>query len=113
MGWGLFIYSVCLFSDTTTPPAWSRPALDALLALNIDIGMDVISIRLEMWNWGIGLKEEFVGVRYRNFWAWFWVVVSFSITLRLLRALLYGRTRKWLPPIGAIFGGIAGVLVTK
>ncbi|THB77192.1 MAG: carotenoid biosynthesis protein [Desulfobulbaceae bacterium] len=113
MAWGLIIYSVMLFSDSSSLPGIFRPFLDGLVALNIDFGIDVIAIRMDMWHWGIGLEDEFFGVRYGNFWAWFWVVVSFSATYRML--LVYDRARKWswLPAIGAIMGGLYGVVLTN
>ena len=84
VAWGVIIYSARHFSDSTDLPAWARPILDGLLALNIDLAMDTIAIRLGMWNWGVSLQRGFFGVPYANFWAWFWVVVSFSAAIRLL-----------------------------
>lgn len=112
VAWGTIIYSVRAFSDSTDLPEWARPVLDALLALNIDLSMDAIAIRLGMWDWGRGLDYQYFGVPYNNFWAWFWVVFSFSLSLRLLSGLpgLWGR---WLSPAGAIVFGAAGVLITN
>lgn len=114
MAWGLVIYSVCRFSDNSRMPAWCRPLLDGLLALNIDFGIDIIAVRLGMWNWGIGLDEEFYGVRFGNFWAWFWVVVCFSACYRLGRGFLRpGWQQHWLAPLAGFIGGLGGVLVTN
>ncbi len=112
VAWGTIIYSVRAFSDSTNLPEWSRPVLDALLALNIDLSMDAIAIRLGMWDWGKGLDYQYFGVPYNNFWAWFWVVFSFSLSLRLL-SKLPGFWGRWLSPAGAVIGGTAGVLVTN
>ncbi|MBI5715761.1 MAG: carotenoid biosynthesis protein, partial [Chloroflexi bacterium] len=73
VAWGSIIYSAMLFSDATTLSYWERPVLDGLLALNIDLAMDAIAIRLGMWDWGRGLSFQYFGVPYANFWAWFWV----------------------------------------
>lgn len=112
VAWGTIIYSVRSFSDKTDLPEWARPVLDGLMALNIDLSVDAVAIRLGMWDWGKGLDYQYFGVPYNNFWAWFWVVFSFSASLRLLSKLpgLWGR---WFSPAGAILCGTAGVLITN
>ncbi|MEN8242786.1 MAG: carotenoid biosynthesis protein, partial [Chloroflexota bacterium] len=111
-GWGVIMYSANLFSNATNLPEWARPVLDGLLALNIDLAMDAVAIRLEMWDWGMGLHSQFYGVPYANFWAWFWVVVSFSAGVHWLSSRLQGHWRL-LAPIGAVLIGLAGVLCTN
>ncbi|MDW5551016.1 carotenoid biosynthesis protein [Methanosarcina sp.] len=112
MAWGTIIYSVRSFSDKTSLPEWARPVLDGLMGLNMDLSMDAIAIRLGMWNWGKGFDYQYFGVPYNNFWAWFWVVFSFSASLRLLSKLpgIWGR---WFSPAGAIICGTTGVLITN
>ncbi|MCP4425859.1 MAG: carotenoid biosynthesis protein [Chloroflexi bacterium] len=112
VSWGLIIYSARLFSDATTLPEWARPVLDALLALNIDLAMDAVAIRLGMWDWGQGLGYEYFGVPWANFWAWFWVVFSFSASIRLLTRPQnwFGR---WLAPLLAIVFGALSVVGTN
>jgi uncharacterized membrane protein len=112
VAWGIIIYSVRAFSDSTGLPELARPVLDGLLALSIDLSMDAIAIRLGMWDWGRGFDYQYFGVPYNNFWAWFWVVFSFSLSLRLL-SRLPGFWGRWLSPAGAIIGGTAGVLITN
>jgi hypothetical protein len=112
IGWGMIIYSTQLVSDASNLPLWARPVLDGLLALNIDLAMDAIAIRLGMWDWGRGLNYEYFGVPYANFWAWFWVVFSFSLSLRILERLP-GWIGCWLAPFGAIVLGTVGVLGTN
>ncbi len=112
VGWGVIIYSVRLFSDATNLPWGARPALDGLLALNIDLAMDAIAIRLGMWDWGQGFEFQYFGVPWANFWAWFWVVFSFSMGLRLVRRLPDPMGR-WLAPMGGLFVGLAGVIGTN
>ena len=109
VGWGVIIYSVRLFSDASSLPEWARPILDGLLALNIDLAMDALAIRLGMWDWGQGLQSQYFGVPYANFWAWFWVVFSFSLGLRALArpATWAGR---WLGPLGAIVLGVVNII---
>ena len=112
VGWGVIIYSVRLFSDSTNLSVWVRPILAGLLALNIDLAVDTVAIRLGMWNWGMGFEREYFGVPFANFWAWFWVVFSFSMALRLF-GFMTRPFKQWLAPLGAIFGGALGVLGTN
>jgi uncharacterized membrane protein len=112
MAWSCIIYSAMEFSDGSNLPYWTRPILDGLLALNIDLALDTIAIRLGFWDWGQGLKFQYFGVPYANFWAWFWVVAFFSLGYRLLshRADWVGT---WLSPFLALTIGLVGVLGTN
>ena len=109
VGWGVIIYSARLFSDATSLPEWARPVLDGLLALTIDLAMDAVAIRLGMWDWGRGRQDQYFGVPYANFWAWFWVVFNFSMGLRSFAhpATWVGR---WLAPGGAIILGLVNLI---
>ena len=84
VAWSCIIYSAMEFSDASSLPYWARPILDGLLALNIDLALDAVAIRLGFWSWGQGLKFQYFGVPYANFWAWVLVVFSFSLGYRLL-----------------------------
>jgi hypothetical protein len=109
VAWGVIIYTARLFSDSTSLPEWARPVLDGLLALNIDLSMDAIAIRLGFWQWGIGSNQQYFGVPFGNFWAWFWVVFFFSAGLRLLtrwNIFLSSLTT----PLGAVVIGVAGIV---
>jgi hypothetical protein len=112
VAWGCIIYSARLFSDASSLPWLARPILDGLLALNIDLSMDAIAIRLGMWDWGLGMQAQYFGVPWANFWAWFWVVCSFSLGLRLFSRFT-GRLGSWLAPLGGVLVGLAGVLGTN
>jgi len=46
VAWSCILYSVMEFSDASSLPYWTRPVLDGLLALNIDLALDAIAIRL-------------------------------------------------------------------
>ena len=109
VGWGVIIYSARVFSDATNLPEWVRPLLDGLLALNIDLAMDALAIRLGLWDWGHGLAWQFFGVPFANFWAWFWVVFSFSVGIRAL-ARPSSWAGRWLGPLGAILLGLTDLL---
>jgi hypothetical protein len=109
VAWGVIIYSARQFSDATSLPEWARPVLDGLLALNIDLSMDAIAIRLGFWHWGIGINQQYFGVPYGNFWAWFWVVFFFSTGLRLLIQGKYFLS-SITTPLGAVVVGVAGIV---
>jgi hypothetical protein len=109
VAWSCIIYSSMEFSNASTVPYWARPVLDGLLALNIDLALDTVAIRFGFWDWGQGLKFQFFGVPYANFWAWFWVVFSFSLGYRLL-AHREDWAVKWLSPLMALIVGLGGVM---
>jgi hypothetical protein len=112
VAWSCIIYSAMEFSDASTVPYWARPILDGLLALNIDLALDAVAIRLGFWDWGQGLKFQYFGVPYANFWAWFWVVFSFSLGYRLL-AHREDWVVRWLSPLIALIVGLGGVFGTN
>lgn len=112
VAWGCILYSVMEFSNGSSLPYFARPILDGLLALNIDLSLDAVAIRFGFWDWGQGLKFQYFGVPYGNFWAWFWVIFFFSLGYRL-----FARRNDWIgvwvsPPLGFVIG-LAGVLGTN
>ena len=112
VAWSCIIYSAMEFSDASSLPIFLRPVLDGLLALNLDLALDAVAIRFGFWDWGQGLQAQYFGVPYANFWAWFWVVFSFSLGYRLLSQ---NKTwvGKWLSAPLAFIIGLAGVLGTN
>ncbi len=106
MGWAVIIYSAMEFTGRLRMPDMARPLFDALLALNIDLSMDAIAIRLMdgvtpgqgMWHWGAITTQnaEWFGVPWANFWAWFFVVASYSLFVRWLRPWRAHAVRNWL-----------------
>ena len=112
VAWGCLIYSVHTFTRALSVPEWARPVIDALLVLTVDLSMDAIAIRLGMWDWGKGLQFQYFGVPWANFWAWSWVVFSFSAGLRLL-SYRPGWMSTWLAPLGAMVIGVLGVMASN
>ena len=112
VAWGNIVYSVMEFSDATNLPRWARPLLDGLLALNIDLALDTVAIRLGLWDWGAGLQFQFFGVPYANFLAWFWVVAAFSYGFRLPAHRQHGSSA-WLAGLSGIIVGLVVVLITN
>ncbi len=110
VGWGIIIHAARHYTARTGLPRWARPVLTALLALNIDLSMDTLAIRLGMWDWGQGLHFQYFGVPWANFWAWFWVVFSFSAALTWTEGW-HTRFADWLRPGLAFLAGLCGVLV--
>jgi uncharacterized membrane protein len=86
--------------------------LDGLLALNLDLALDAVAIRFGFWDWGQGLEFQYFGVPFANFWAWFWVVFSFSLGYRLL-ARNSNWAGRWLSAPLAFLIGLAGVIGTN
>ncbi len=86
LGWAVIIYSGMEFVKNLEMPTYARPFLVGFLALNLDLAMDAIAIRLGFWNWIIPIDSQWFGVPWGNFWAWYIVVVSFSGLLYLFRA---------------------------
>ncbi len=103
IGWGIIMYSARLFSDRLGLALWACAALDALLAINIDLSMDTVACRLHMWNWNWGdphintLTAQWFGIPYGNFVGWQTVVFCFSSFSRL-----FERT-KLRPALIAVF----------
>ncbi len=110
VGWGIIVYGVRTYTQALDLPPWRRAVLNGLLALNIDLGMDVVAIRLGFWDWGQGLQFQYFGVPWANFWAWFWVVWGFTIVLEWVGE--EGR-RAWLAPPLALITGLSVVLGTN
>jgi hypothetical protein len=106
VGWGIILYSAMAFADILVFPAWAAPALVGLLGLNIDLAMDAVAIRLRMWQWlGLTYNQQWFGVPYGNFYAWFIVLCSASALLWLVRPLTAQLNRRApLAALGALLG---------
>jgi len=107
--WGVILYSAMNFADALPLPRWSLPAIVALLGLNIDLSMDALAIRLDMWHWNIvRLNQQWFGVPYANFYAWMIVLFSASALFWLARPVT--SRPGWRGPL-AIVGAYLGSLV--
>lgn len=96
LGWGVIGISAMALSDRLDLPQWGKPFLDAPLALLIDLGMDAVAVRRGMWDWGLALDEQWFGVPYGNFLAWWVVVFVMSSALRSGRYLAAWHHRRSL-----------------
>jgi len=91
LGWAVIIYCSMLLSDQYNIPWRFRPAMDALVAVLLDISLDVVAIRLGFWHWSIPLTQEWYGVPYENLIGWMLVAFSFSYLIRFIRTLNHKR----------------------
>jgi uncharacterized membrane protein len=87
-GWGIILYTARLFSDALRLPLLAAAAFDTLLALNIDLSMDVVAYRLHMWHWywkdtSLSLTSQWFGIPYGNFNGWITVVFCYSAFSRI------------------------------
>ena len=100
VGWGVIMYSARLLTDRLGLSLWASVALDAILAINIDLSMDTVAYRLHMWHWnwaGTGrdpLIADWFGVPFGNFFGWLLVVFFYSSFSRLLERS-FSKNEKW------------------
>ncbi len=88
MAWGIIMYTARMFSDYLGLPLLAAAALDTLLALNIDVSIDVVAYRMHMWHWvwkdiRQALTGQWFGIPYGNFVGWATVVFCYSGFSRL------------------------------
>src|SRR6266849_2194990 len=106
VGWGIILYSAMAFAESLAFPLWAAPALVGLLGLNIDLTMDAVAIRLNMWRWlDYTGNQEWFGVPIANFYAWFIVLCSCSALLWRVRPL--ASRSGWQGPLAAL-GALLG-----
>ncbi len=111
LGWAVIIYSGMEFVKQLKMPDYARPFLVGLLALNLDLAMDAIAIRLGFWHWVIDLNQQWFGVPWGNFWAWFIVVVSYSGFIYWFRSKLSQNQSNWLRWVYPLFAFLGATLV--
>ena len=116
LGWAVIIYSGMEFVKHLSMPDYARPFLVGMLALNLDLAMDVIAIRLGFWNWEIPLDWQWFGVPWGNFWAWYIVVVSYSGLIYWFRHRVNQKGSvwlRWLYPLFAFLGSVVILAITN
>lgn len=100
VGWSIIMYASRRFSDGLKLIWWAAAALDALLAINIDLSMDTVAYRLHMWHWnweGTGLHPltaQWFGVPWGNFFGWLIVIFFYSYFSRLFEQLIAEKRRR-------------------
>jgi hypothetical protein len=122
--WAIILYTSRLFSDALRLSWPTAACLDALLALNIDLSIDVIAYRLHMWHWEDvwrqahlnPLTAQWFGIPYGNFVGWITVVFGYSFFCRFFERLVLGRDRAlhtpprpWQFPLTVLLGFFAAL----
>ena len=111
LGWAVIIYSGMEFVKHLEMPDYARPFLVGMLALNLDLAMDAIAIRLGFWNWVIPLDCQWFGVPWGNFWAWYIVVVSYSGFIYWFRNIYKQRGAIWLRNMYPLFSFLNSAVI--
>jgi len=99
--WAVILSGSMALTDRIGLPASARPFLDALLAVWIDLALDAIAIRMQLWTWAIPLEEGWFGVPAGNLYAWMWVAFCFTLPARWIRDRLGAK-----PKIGWAYLGL-------
>lgn len=113
IGWAVIMYTARLITDALHLPVWTAAAIDTLLAINIDLSMDVVAYRLHMWHWDwehragveFSLNGQWFGVPYGNFYGWLLVVFYYGAFARWLERTRLSRYFAWriATPLLSIF----------
>jgi hypothetical protein len=80
VGWGTIIYTAMKATDRMGLPWFQKPAMDALLAVSLDITLDPIAEALGWWYWT--REGQFFGVPFDNFIGWLMIVGLYSFYTR-------------------------------
>ncbi|HLC85667.1 MAG TPA: carotenoid biosynthesis protein [Candidatus Nanoarchaeia archaeon] len=90
ISWALIILSSMLISNNLPIKEKFKPFSDALLILAIDLSVDVVAIRHNLWFWNeYSLNEGFFGIPANNFIGWLLVAFVFCLAFRLLENSRY------------------------
>lgn len=77
LSWSMIIYSSMLITDSFSFSNSSKPFVDALLTVLVDLSVDVPAIRLGFWTWiGYSSYDGWFGVPANNFIGW--LLISFT-----------------------------------
>lgn len=88
LAWSVILAGSHALSETLRVPNGIAPMTDAVFALLIDVSLDAIAIRLNLWSWhGIARSDQWFGVPWTNFAGWFMVAAAFGVCLRALSHL--------------------------
>lgn len=97
LGWGIIIDSSMRFANRFQLAEPIRPIAAALMGLSIDLAIDVMAIRVGLWQWtGVKFNQQWFGVPWANFGAWFMVIWSYSGFIWALRSWAGRPWREWL-----------------
>jgi hypothetical protein len=95
--WGFLIYGAMTLSADLAMPMIVRSLFDGLLVLTIDWILDPLASWLKFWIWKT--PGPWFGIPLDNFAGWFFMVFSFSIVNRTLRAVVPRFVSGWLEKV--------------
>lgn len=117
--WALIIAGAMNITDALGIRGLPAPMTDAVWAVSLDLALDAVAIRLDLWTWTISADQGWFGVPWGNFFAWLMVAFWFSFFTRRVRARAetgraqnsrFPNVRQWFIPFLA-FGGLLTTLV--
>lgn len=113
--WALIIAGAMRLTDALGVRRRYAPAVDAVLAISLDLAFDAIAIRIGLWTWtDVDRSGGWFGVPWGNFYAWLIVTAAFSVVTRWLRDWSRERpAREWLQlavPVPAFALLLSGLL---
>lgn len=83
LSWTMIIYSSMTITNSFSFNESSKPFVDALLTVLIDLFIDIPSVRLGFWVWnGYSINDGWFGVSANNFIGWVLVALSFCYLWR-------------------------------
>lgn len=83
LGWAVIYYISHKSAQNYNLKWWQIPLFMSLIALSIDLVVDVVAIRLGFWSWRIPFDQEWFGVPYDNLFGWLAVIWTFSFFINL------------------------------
>jgi uncharacterized membrane protein len=96
--WALIIAGAMRLTDALGVRRRYAPAVDAVLAISLDLAFDAIAIRMGLWTWtDVDRSGGWFGVPWGNFYAWLIVTAAFSVVTRWVRDVARDRpAMEWL-----------------
>lgn len=91
LGWAVIYYISDKSVISYNLKWWQIPLFMSLIALSIDLIVDVVAIRLGFWNWQIPFNEEWFGVPYDNLFGWLAVIWTFSFFINLSKQNFFNK----------------------
>jgi len=85
LAWAALIYTAMHISDMLKLKTISKSFMDALLVIMIDLTLDIVAVRQNLWTW-VGYSENMAwfGVPADNFIGWLLVTFMFSFLFRYI-----------------------------
>ena len=114
LGWGAIIWTSIQAGHRSGLPWPVRPAMDALLAVSLDIALDPVAEALGWWHWI--RPGQFFGVPCDNFVGWVLIVGSYSLAIQAAFQRWPAGVHRWrdiLIPVGALVPSVLVVAAAQ